>query len=508
MEIMQSIVNFRKGTIMKSFVTKSSGLKFLTILAVVLAACGIVAANSADKEADKKEVLTPLQKQMQNTISITFRDTPIDDVIRVIAEKANVDIIKSPQVTGTVTVTLTDVPLGEALDNILAAHGYGYVTDKNVIRIAPMSELAQKEEVLISRIYRITYADVKDVEKTLDKFLSKQGSLSASISTSNIIVTDTESRIKAIDTFIAEIDRITPQILVEVRIYDITARDNLDLGIDWWAGRNSAWSGDPARPTTNKEPFLISTFEASTNKAEDLSGLLRFGVLNKELDIDAQIRAEQEDINAKLLANPRILVLDNEVATFDIVTEYPFVERTISGNLITETVRFKDIGTKLQVTPHVTRDGMLRLHILPEFGVKVDDVTIGSGATLSKVPIIDTRKVDTIALVKHGETVVIGGLRKKEVSQQINKIPLLGDIPLLGLLFTFEGEDVSNSEIVVFITPRIIEQPVLSEDEQKAYEVTEFNGPVPVTTRMEKEAEEKAEEEAEEEEFEEKVSEE
>lgn len=473
---------------MNSFLTRKGGLMVVMILVLVLATCGIVTAEEVAEE-EKAEVLTELQQQMQKTISIAFRDTPIDDVIRAIAEKANVDIIKSPQVTGTVTATLTDVPLEEALNNILASHGYGYVADKNVIRVAPLSELAQKAEVLVSRIYRITYADVKDVAKTVKEFISQRGSVSASESTSNIIVTDTESRIKAIDTFIKEIDRITPQILVEARIYDITAKDNLDLGIDWWAGRNSEWAEvaeDVFRPTTNKEPFAISTFDAATNKAENLSGILRFGVLNENIDIDAELRLEQEDINAKLLANPRILVLDNEQAIFDIVTEYPIVERTISGNLITETVRFKPVGTKLQVTPHVTRDGMLRLHIQPEFGVKVGEVTIGRDETLSKVPVIDTRKVDTIALVKHGETVVIGGLRKKEVSQQINKIPLLGDIPLLGLLFRFEGEDVTNSELVIFITPRIIEQPVMSEEEQKAYEATEFKGPVPVTTRAEK----------------------
>ena len=478
---------------MKGFVKKCGVLQLLMILAVFGATCGIVMGQETNEE--EKEVLTSLEQQMQKTISITFRDTPIDDVIRAIAEKANVDIIKSPQVIGTVTVTLTDVPLGEALNNILAAHGYGYVSDKNVIRIAPISELAKKEEVLVSRIYRITYADVKDVEKTLEKFLSQRGSLSASVSTSNIIVTDTESRMKAIDTFVKEIDRITPQILIEVRIYDITARDNLDLGIDWWAGRNSNWVGDPARPTTNKEPFAISTFDAATNKAEDLTGVLRFGVLNDHLDIDAQLRAEREDINAKLLANPRILVLDNETALFDIITEYPFVERTIAGNLITETVRFKEVGTKLQVTPHVTRNGMLRLHIQPEFGVKVDDVTVGGGETLSTVPVIDTRKVDTIALVQHAQTVVIGGLRKKEVTQQINKIPLLGDIPLLGLLFRFEGESVSNNELVVFITPRIIEHPGLSEAEKQAYKATDFSGPVPITSRMEKEIEAEASEE-------------
>ena len=167
------------------------------------------------------------------------------------------------------------------------------------------------------------------------------------------------------------------------------------------------------------------------------------------------------------------------------MTEHPYVERTISGALITETVKFKPVGTKLEVTPHVTRDGMLRLKLMPEFGVKVGDVIMGSGT----VPIIDKRKVDTIALVEHGQTVVIGGLRKKEVSQQTNKIPLLGDLPILGMLFRFEGEDVSNSELVVFITPRIIERPVMSEEEKQAYEATEFSGPIPVTTKMEKEAE-------------------
>jgi type IV pilus assembly protein PilQ len=352
-----------------------------------------------------------------------------------------------------------------------------------------LAELAKKEEVLVSRIYRITYADITEVSKTVKEFISQRGSIAASNSTSNIIVTDTESRIKAIDTFIKEIDRITPQILVEARIYDITAQDKLDFGIEWFAGRQSYWDPVTGLPTTNRQPYIQSTYAGAVDKTANASvGLLNFGIWNDDLDIDATIRAEQEDINAKLLANPRILVLDNETAIFDIVQEYPYVERTITGNTVTETVKFKPIGTKLEVTPHVTRDGMLRLHILPEFGVKVGDVAMLSGS----VPIVDTRKVDTIALVQHGQTVVIGGLRKKNVTQQTNKVPLLGDIPVLGMLFRFEGEDVSNSELVVFITPRIIEKPVLTEREKQALEETEFDSPVPVKTRAEK-ADEKSE---------------
>lgn len=483
---------------MKRFVTTFIGQWFLMTLVFVLATCATglgdepAIAENPEETANKKEVLTPLEEQMQKTISITFRETPIDDVIRAIAEKANVDIIKSPQVTGTVTATLTDVPLGEALNNILASHGYGYVADKNVIRIAPLSELAQKEELLVSKIYRITYANVKDVEKTLEKFISKRGSLSCSQSTSNIIVTDTESKIKAIDTFIAHIDRITPQVLVEARIYDITAKDKLDLGIEWAAGRDTTPSSTIGGTSTGETtPFIESAFGGAVDKTANASvGYLRYGIIDSHVNLDIQLRAEREDINAKLLANPRILVLDNETAVFDIVTEHPYVERTIAGDLVTETVKFKPIGTKLEVTPHVTRDGMLRLHIMPEFGVKVSDVSLTSGA----VPVVDTRKVDTIALVKDGQTVVLGGLRKKEVSQQKNKIPLLGDLPVIGVLFRFEGEDISNSELVVFITPHIVERPALSQEEKQAYEETEFGKPVPIITKMEKEAEAKPEE--------------
>jgi len=114
----------------------------------------------------------------------------------------------------------------------------------------------------------------------------------------------------------------------------------------------------------------------------------------------------------------------------------------------------------------------------------VELVSLSTGTT--NIPVIDTRKADTIALVKSGQTVVLGGMRKKDVSTQINKIPLLGDLPLIGGLFRFEGEDTAVTELVVFITPQIVDQPVLSQAEQQAYEVTEFSGPRNYLTRAEK----------------------
>ncbi len=445
----------------------------------------------ASESSPKKEVLTPLQQQMQKKISVTFADTPIDDVIRAIAEKADVDIIKSPKVIGNVTATLTDVPLAEALDNILAAHGYGYVADKNVIRIAPVAELAQKAESLVSRIYRITYADVKDVESTLGKFISKRGSLSASSSTSNIIVIDTEDRIKAMDTFIIEIDRITPQILVEVRIYDVTTDESFDLGIEWNVGRNSTENDGVTDPdstsfgvgmstpgdapgtrdtrTRTSTPFTAGSFDEKTG------GSIRLGLLNDAVDIDIALNILHKQGFAKLLANPRIMVLDNETALFDIVREIPYKETTVSTGGSTETIQFKPVGVKLEVTPHVTRDGMLRMHIVPEFGVHVKD---------TDPPTVDTRKVDTKALIKDNQTVVLGGLRKEETTQDSWKVPILGDIPLLGGLFQSETESVLTTELLIFITPRIIIQPTLSPMERRQLENTTIQSPKDPTLRL------------------------
>ncbi|MHC4440134.1 MAG: type II secretion system protein GspD [Planctomycetota bacterium] len=312
-------------------------------------------------------------------------------------------------------------------------------------------------------------------------------------------MTDTEGKIRDITNLLATIDRMTPQVLVEVRIYDITSEENFDLGIDWYAGRrtNMDGFGFPINDDivvekggadtyvgSRTDPSLEAGFIAGTDKTEGTLAYLQFGLLNDSIDINALLRAEKENIDAKLLANPRILVVDNEEATFDIVSEFPYVERTITSGSTTETVKFKNVGVKLVVTPHVAGKNMLRLNIAPEFGVVVGQVQIAS----SNVPIVNTRKVNTVALVKDGQAVVLGGLRKKETTLQVNKVPILGDLPVLGNLFRFEGEKTANTELVVFITPRIITEPVLTDTEQEALDTTEFSGPIPSITKAEKAA--------------------
>lgn len=494
---------------MRSFLMKSRRLSLLMICAFVCLCCVPAFASDSNEPpvqtgpSEKHQVLTELERRMQKVVCIDVNEVPIGTVVRQLADQVDVDLIMSPKVTGNVTVSLSEVSLEEALRCILDVHGAGYIAGENVIRILSREEMPEISERLVTETFEIIYADVEQVVKALEKFKSAQGSVSCIEGTSHIIVTDTEGKVRDLTNLLAKIDRITPQVLVEVRIYDITSKDNLDLGIKWRAGRRTNpdtlgvsgniinddiavdKGGSDTYVSSMTDPAVTAGFEGTTSKTADATlGFLRFGVLNEHLNIDAQLRAENEVIDAKLLANPRILVVDNQQATFDIVTKQPYVEKTISSGTVTESVKFEEVGVKLVVTPHVARDGMIRMNIAPEFSVLVERVISSS----SNMPVIDTRKVKTIALVKDGQAVVLGGLKKKETSQQINKVPVLGDIPILGHLFRFEGEATVNTELVVFITPRIVLDPSMSQEELDALEVTKFKGPKPATTKAERAA--------------------
>ncbi len=486
---------------MKNFIKKSAMLQLFTSFIIMFPCCVLTLAAGNDQDGvasiEKEDDLSELDIRMEKKVSVDFDNVSIETAIRQLAEQVNVDFIVSPSVQGNVSVTLTDVSVKEALQCILDVHGCGFIKGENVVRILLREEMPEISERLVTQTFEIIYADVEQVVAALDKFKSPEGSVSYIQGTSHVIVTDTESKIRDIAVLIQTIDRITPQVLVEVRIYDITNKNNLDIGIDWYAGKRTnrdagfyptnddiliQKGGNDTYVSSKTEPSFISGFSGPVNKtAAETMGYMQFGVLNDYVDIEARLRAEKENIEAKLLANPRILVIDNGTALFDIVTEHPYIERTITASTVTETVKFKKVGTKLLVTPHVTRDGMLRLRIQPEFGILVSQVTLSS----SNVPVVDTRKVETEALIRNGETVVLGGMRKKDTAKQINKVPFLGDLPLFGPLFRFEGESTTVGELVVFITPYIVTEPMMTEHEREAYDTTDFPPPQPSTTRAE-----------------------
>ncbi len=199
------------------------------------------------------------------------------------------------------------------------------------------------------------------------------------------------------------------------------------------------------------------------------------------MDLDFQLKAQAERIDAKLLANPRVLVLDNEKAVIKIVSEIPYqqLQESQLGGRIGATA-FREVGVELEVTPHLAkRDGMIRMHLKPKFSVVTGEVQVaGIGVTYPQ-PVVDKREADTKLLVRSGQTVVLGGLRKTLTSKQVNKVPLLGDLPLAGGLFRYSGNETTYSELLVFITPKIVDEPVMAEKETEVYRKTDVENVQP-----------------------------
>lgn len=437
--------------------------------------------------ADKAAVLSQLEQRLRKTVSVEFKETPITDVVRQLGAQADVDILVSPKVIGNVTATLTDVPLDEALNNILAVQGATYVTGKNMIRVVPIGDVMMEQAKMVTKVYRIYYADIKDVAASLEKFVSKNGQISFAVGTSNIIVTDTEDKIKSIDDFIKEIDRVTPQILVEARLYDITSDDSLDLGVQWSVGTNTDYGdrGVGGIDKTGKiNPFMTGDSGSAQSQKTNITGnSFRFGWLDGSQNIDAIIAAKQRDISAKLLANPRVMVIDNKEATIKIISEIPYQELSqTSGGGNIGTTQFKEVGVELKVTPHVTADGLIRMYIKPSFSTRGKEEVVvttddNGDQRANRVPGIDKRETETTALVLDGQTVVLGGLRKKETATDLNKVPLLGDLPLVGFLFRYQGDQILNSELVVFVTPHVVVNPTMSAREAANLKETDFAPP-------------------------------
>lgn len=445
----------------------------VVLSSVAVSVCVAVEAGQVD-----------LRDQLNQRVSIDLR-APIEDVVRMVAEQAGVSVVISPDVKGDVTVKLINVTLAEALQSILDVHGYTYVAGNNILRVItrdqmPLVKAATEKEV--SRVFEITYADAGEVMKSLDKLRSDTGSISFAQGSSHIVVTDRESRVQGMADFVTQVDRMTPQILVEARIYDLTTKDRLDLGVQWDLGTptqfdeatNKAIGGDT-------QPFGGGSFNGNATKSQLTSAGLRFGWLNNNVDLDFQLKAQAERIDAKLLANPRVLVLDNEKAVIKIVSEIPYqqLQESQLGGRIGATA-FREVGVELEVTPHLAkRDGMIRMHLKPKFSVVTGEVQVaGIGVTYPQ-PVVDKREADTKLLVRSGQTVVLGGLRKTLTSKQVNKVPLLGDLPLAGGLFRYSGNETTYSELLVFITPKIVDEPVMAEKETEVYRKTDVENVQP-----------------------------
>ncbi|UCD56528.1 MAG: hypothetical protein JSV16_11925, partial [Candidatus Hydrogenedentota bacterium] len=410
-----------------------------------------MATSAAPMKSETDVFRTPAA---EDHITLTFRDADLNAVLDILARKGRLNILAGSDVKGVVTVRLVDVPLDVALNSILNVNGYGYVKTNNIVRILPLSQIGGEVET-VTETYTLSYAQAGQAKATLASFLTSNGGIETDERTNMLIITDVPGNMERIRKLIPKIDRRVQQVLIEVLIVDSVLRDDGDLGIQWTLLNTESGSLD-----ADGNPDSINITLPIANNAISLS----FGALFGDFRLTAFIEALVNNTNSRILANPKVLTLNNQAATIEIVQEFPFndVTQTSSGGQLSN-ITFKEIGTKLDVNPQITHDEHIILHIKPEQNFL-------AGETITGVPILDTRRAETTLIVKNHQTVVLGGLRLNTRIKRVTKVPFLGDLPGVKYAFRSVSSDKEDSELLVFLTVHIVESPPLLPEQKVKFD--------------------------------------
>ena len=387
-------------------------------------------------------------------ISLDYKDADINAILRSLAWSYGLNLVTSSDVKGKVTINLKNVTLNDALDAILTASGYVHIRRGNIVYI---SSGANEGIDMVSEPVFLKYLKAAEAQNLLRKVISQKGDIKVDEVSNMLIITDFAANIEKIKKLVNSIDLPPQQVLIEVKIVDITSKDLENLGVTWSADYKPTKGGLFNRSTGSQEELNGTTTLAGPSGTLS-GGQFKINTLNfKGLSLTATIDALVQDQKANLLASPSIAVLNNREARIVIGEKVPYTEREQTTTGTTETTKFIDVGTTLRVIPSINADGYITMIVHPE----VSSVS----ALLAAGPRITTREADTTVRVKEGETLVIGGLIKQDDNRIKNKIPLLGDLPIIGLLFSDRSKDQDQTELAVFITPKILR----SREEAKLY---------------------------------------
>ncbi len=423
-------------------------------------------------------------------LSLNFQNVDVRSVLQVIADFTDFNIITSDSVQGNLTLRLKDVPWDQALDIILQAKGLDMRKNGNVIWIAPGDELAAREklqleakaqindlEALQTESFQINYHKAKEIFdflKTKDQtMLSKRGSVVVDERSNKVFVTDVGSRLQALRRLVQEIDVAPRQVLIEARIVEANKTFARDLGVRLGFGdRRNRSLGGGGKIGFGTSEFASGNADGTINTGANapINTILRrvgesatsgdgflptgFGALNLTLFnnsltrfLNLELQALESDGRGRVVSSPRVLTANQVEASIEQGTEIPYQEASSSG---ATSVSFKKAVLSLKVKPQITPDGRLQLSIEVN-----KDRPLYENAILN-VPPIETKNVKSEVLIENGGTVVIGGIYEEEESTGEDKVPLLGDVPVLGHLFKSQSTVSNRKELLVFITPRIV----------------------------------------------------
>jgi type IV pilus assembly protein PilQ len=409
-------------------------------------------------------------------VTLDFQGADLRSVLRTFADISGLNIVIDPTINGNVDVSLKDVPWDQALDIILKANKLGYGVDGTVVRIAPLTVLAQEEEerrkltdaqALAGELRVLTiplsYAKAPELVGILTRSaLSARGEVQVDTRTNTLIVRDLSERLTTAADLIKSLDRPQPQVEIEARIVQTTRDFARALGVEWgFSGRM-----DPALGNTSPLAFPNSgsltgraggiqggtTTEATADRGVNLrvpaatSAVgLALGSVNGAVNLDVALSALESTGRGRLLSTPRVSTQNNIEAEMTQGVQIPI--QTVANNTVT--VSFKDAALTLKVTPQITASNTIIMRVF------LENATPDFSRAVNGIPPIDTQRAVTTVLVADGETTVIGGIyvSLEQVSQ--DRVPLLHRLPLLGWLFKRDINSDESRELLIFITPRI-----------------------------------------------------
>ncbi|MCP1268694.1 type IV pilus secretin PilQ [Aeromonas hydrophila] len=440
--------------------------------------------DQADKmfivEVKKRTAATAGKQYQGKPISLNFQDIPVRTVLQLIADFNNLNLVTTDSVSGNITLRLDGVPWEQALDIILKVRGLDKRLDNNILLVAPAEEIAAREKQqlesrnqvadlapLYTEYLQINYAKASEVAALLSsestKLLSSKGAVSVDERTNVLVVKDTADVISNIKRMLDILDIPVKQVVIEARM--VTIDDGFDeaLGVRWGVTKNDGHgnstsgtiegndgSGNNNGGSTITRPGVDDRLNVNL-PVTNAAGTLAFQVarLADGTLLDLELSALEKESKAEIIASPRVTTANQKPALIEQGTEIPYVESSSSG---ATSVTFKKAVLSLKVTPQITPDNRVILDLTVTQDTKGETVPTGTGDAVS----INAQSITTQVLVNNGETLVLGGIYQQTIKSDVSKVPLLGDIPGLGVLFRKTTSENKKRELLIFVTPKIV----------------------------------------------------
>ena len=428
-------------------------------------------------EITKKDPDEKTSKYQGQAISLNFQDIPVRTVLQLIADFNEFNLVTTDSVNGNITLRLDSVPWEQALDIVMKVKGLSKQLEGNVLMVAPADELAalerrdlvSKKEVedlaeLHSEFIQISFAKAGDITKLLSQkdssLLSSRGTVSFDERTNTLLIKDTATVIASVKRIIEVLDVPVRQVIIEARMVSVVDNISDELGIRWGLSGstdigsgfglssgsiegNDSLAGGSVPAIGDRLNVNLPVASPAGSIAFQIAELANGQILDLEL---SALEAEQK---AEVIASPRITTTDKKSAYIEQGTEIPYVESSSSG---ATTIAFKKAVLGLWVTPHITPDNKIILDLKINQDTRGEDVKTVGGEAVS----IDTQVISTQVLVENGETIVLGGIFKHEIKKIVTKVPILGDIPWLGVLFRSTKNISQKRELLIFVTPKVV----------------------------------------------------